>query len=217
MRSRLVVGAMLLAAVAGTAGAQIIRPVRYSRPLAWTSAAIGYVDQQTLCDPVTNACWNFGSAPQYRVSLEKPMGNAGSVGVSATLVNMPLVWATQTPSATSCARCDANVTMMQYFAVLHLGAGSGFQQVVDLSAGATVFRDFVRTTGATLGSGKAVTDFTFAVAVGFGYGVSSRLNLYLVQEYALLIHKRQPGNPNSSAQQRTLRIGARLSLGEAKR
>ncbi len=216
MRSLMMVGAALMA-TAGSAGAQIIRPVSYSRPIAWTSASIGYLEQQTICDPGSNACWNFGSAPQYRASIEKPMGDAGTYGLSATFADMPLIWATSSPSLTSCSRCDANVQMTQYFALMHLGAGSGFQQVIDLSAGATIFRGFAQTSGEKLGNGKAVTDFSFAVAYGFGYGVSSRLNLYLVQEYGLVIHKRQPGSSNNSAQQRTLRVGARLALGEARR
>ena len=74
--------------------------------------------------------------------------------------------------------------------------------------------NFRTTTGTQLGTGKAVTDFSFAVSYGFGYNLQSRLQLFLVQEYGVMIHKRQTGNPNNSAQQQTIRVGARLGLGD---
>jgi hypothetical protein len=35
----------------------------------------------------------------------------------------------------------------------------------------------------------------------------------IVQDYGLIIHKRQSGSTNNTAQQSTLRIGARYGLG----
>ena len=205
----------LVCAAANAATAQIIRPTVVSRPAGWTSLAIGWTRQQAICDPVTDACWNFADAPQYRGSLELPMGDAGAWGLAVTSSRVPMVWAGST-TPNSCALCDANVSITQYLGIIRLGAGSasGFQQIVELGAGATQFADFRTAAGSPLGTGKAVTDFSFAVSYGFGYTVQSRLQLFLVQEYAVIIHKRQTGSPNNSAQQQTFRVGARLGLGD---
>jgi opacity protein-like surface antigen len=213
-RSLLIV-AGLLSAAADVAAGQIIRPSVYTRPVAWTTAGIGWLQQQDICDPGADACWNFGGAPQYRGSLELPLGESGSWGFAMTSARVPMVWATVNPSPTSCAACNANVSITQYLAMLHMGqTARGFQQIVELGAGVTQFTQFRDTAGVTLGNGKAVTDFSFAVAYGFGYTLQSRLQLYLLQEYAMMIHKRTAGSSNNSAQQSTLRVGLRLSLGD---
>ena len=215
MKRSMLIVVGLLSAAGHVAAGQIIRPTVYTRPVAWTSAGIGWMQQQNICDPVSDACWNFGDAPQYRGSLELPMGQAGSWGLAMTSSRVPMVWATQNPGANSCALCDANVNITQYMAMIHLGQNAGgFQQVVELGAGVTQFTNFRDTGGARLGNGKAVTDFSFAVSYGFGYTLQSRVQLYLAQEYAMMIHKRSSGSPNNSAQQSTIRIGLRLALGE---
>lgn len=211
---RRVLAMLLLAAVAPPTRAQIIRPAVITRPKAWTSAAIGWLQQQTICDGDSDACWNFGAAPQYRVSFEMPAGDATALGFSYSTSRLPLVYA-GTAAANSCSLCDADATVEQVFGVAHLGAGGGMglQQVIDLSLGVTTFSNFRSIVGARLGTGKPVTDFTFAIAYGFGFGLSSRLQLFLQQEYAVMIHKRRAGSPNNSAQQSTFRLGGRLGLG----
>jgi len=204
----------LLGGAAHVAAAQIIKQTLVSRPAGWTSLSVGWTRQQPICDPGSKACWNFGGAPQYRGSIELPLGNFSAWGMAVTSSRVPLVWA-GTASANSCVLCDANVNITQYHGLVRLGTGGAgaFQQVVELGAGATQFTNFRTTTGTQLGGSKAVTDFSFAVSYGFGYTVQSRLQLYLAQEYALILHKRATGNPNNSAQQQTLRVGARLALG----
>jgi hypothetical protein len=206
---------VLMCSAVHAASAQIIRPTVVSRPAGWTSLAVGWAQQQTICDPATNACWNFAGAAQYRGSLELPLGDAGAWGVAVTSSRVPLVWA-GTASANSCFQCDADVNITQYLGIIRMSAGSasGFQQIVELGAGATQFTNFRTAGGSQLGTGKAVTDFSFAAAYGFGYNLQSRLQLFLVQEYGLMIHKRQTGSPNNSAQQQTFRVGARLGLGD---
>jgi len=205
----------LLGGTAQVAAAQIIRPNLVSRPAGWTSLSVGWTRQQAICDQGSNACWNFGGAPQYRGSVELPLGNLSAWGVAVTASRAPLVWA-GSASLNNCVLCDANVNITQYLGMIRLGTGGSgaFQQFIEMGAGATQFTGFRSTTGTQLGSGKAVTDFSFAVSYGFGYNVQPRLQLYLAQEYALMIHKRAAGNPNNSAQQQTLRVGARLALGD---
>lgn len=206
--------AALLVASAQAAEAQIIRPTLRSRPAAWTSVAASYVRmRKAIHDGPSNSWWNFGEAVQYRGSIELPMGDVSSFGVAMTTSRMPLVYA-GTATANSCTLCDANMTVQQYFGVMHLGIGStGFQEVLDLSAGATRFSNIQQTSGSPLGTGKAVTDLTFAIAYGVGYSFTRGLQVHLMQEYSLVAHKRVAGTPSNTAQQQTTRIGLRLALG----
>lgn len=197
------------------ADAQIIDASRSigREPAAWTSLSIGWLTQQGLCDPDSNACWNFGSAPQWRATLDYPVGRGASIGVAASLARVPLTYQGSLVGPNSCGGCDADANVTQYFANLHLGGQSGFHQVIDINAGMTVFSNFRSTSGTKLG-GNAVSDVSFAIGYGFGYGFSPRMQLMLLQDYGLIIHKRQPGRSNNTAQQSTTRIGLRVGLGE---
>jgi len=205
----------LLCSSAAAMQAQIIRPQLRTTPTAWTSLAIGWTNQQGFCDRDTADCYDFGSGPQWRASLEFPMGYGGTTfGVSGTLAKMPLVYQGSGLLTNSCSRCDADATVSQIFGVLRMGGTTGFHQVIDLSAGMTMFNNFRRTDdGTKLGSGKTTQNFSFGIAYGFGYGFSPRTQIFFTQEYALEILPRQSGNPNNYAQQTTLRIGGRYGLG----
>jgi len=194
--------------------AQIIRPQIRSQPMAWTSLAIGWTTQQGFNDPETGAAWDFGSGPQWRASLEMPMGyGATTVGVVGTIVKMPLIYSGSGIGA-SCTQCDADATISQVLGTLRMGGTTGFHQVIDLAAGTTMFSNFRQTNGgAKLGTGKMSQNFTFTIAYGFGYGLSQRTQIFFTQEYALQILKRQAGSSNNTAQQRTLRFGGRYGLG----
>lgn len=204
----------VLLATAASAGAQIIdggRPGRrIGQATAWASLGIGWLRQQGLCDPGSNTCWEFGDAPQWRGSLEYPIGRGATIGGVATTARVPLVYG----STGSCNGCDADANVSQYMGQLHLGGGTGIQQAIDLAAGATVFTNFrERATGARLAPAKAVTNFSFAVAYGFALPVSQNFHVTLSQEYGQIVGKRMPGRSNNSAQQSTTRIGVRLGLG----
>lgn len=196
------------------AEAQIIQgPVSSGEPIAWTSLSIGWLNHQGLCDPDSNACWDFGSAPQWRGTLEFPMGRGATIGAAASIARVPLIYNGSLTGANSCAGCDADAHVTQYMANFRIGGGTGFHQVIDLNAGMTVFSNFRSTSGAKLG-GKAVSDFSFALGYGFAYSISPRVQIMLLQDYGLVIHKRQPGSSRNTAQQSTLRVGGRFGLGE---
>ena len=218
MTRRLAFVLVLMLVGSSLAQAQIIRPqIRSSRPAAWTSLAIGFSQQQGFCDRDTSDCYDFGSGMQWRASLEVPMGyGAGTtIGVVGTISKMPFIFR---PSGvtSSCAsvQCDADANVAQIFGLLRMGGSTGFHQVIDLAAGTTMFSNFRdANTGAKLGGGKLTQNFTFAIAYGFGYGLSPRTQIFFTQEYALQILPRQPGNANNYAQQTTLRFGGRYGMG----
>lgn len=215
-RSQVMAAALLVTLVAGASvsEAQIIRPQRIARPAALTSVGAGWLRMpKAIHDGPSNSWWNFGDAPQYRGSVEVPVSDALALGFAMTQARMPLTYA---GAPTGCANgCDANMTLQQYMGILHLGAGSsGFQEQLDLGAGITRFTNLETTSGVPLGTGKAVQDYTFSLAYGIGYGMSSRLSLFIMQEYALVMHQRVAGTPSNTAQQQTTRIGLRLALGD---
>lgn len=209
---RAMAAAVMIVALASNATAQIIRPTMVNRPSMYASLSAGYLTQQLICDPVNKACWTFGDGPQYRASFEMPISVATSVGISYSHSRLPLRWADTPPNAANCTGCDANAEMHQFLGLIHLGGSGPFTQLIDISAGATRFANFKTTSGTPLGNGKAVTDFSFAVAFGFGVRLTQSVHFTFQQEYGVLFHKRVSGSANSSAQQRTLRAGLRMGL-----
>jgi hypothetical protein len=212
MKRTLAIAAMV-AGMASVAGAQIIRPVSVVRHTAFTSLSVGWLQMdQPICDPNDNACWSFGDGPQYRASFELPMGPAATIGVSYSNAQLPLRWADTPPNTANCTVCDANAEMNQIMGVVHLGSSGTFQQVIDLSVGATQFGNFKTTSGTPLGTGKRATDFSFSVAYGFGYSINRSLLLTFQQEFGLVVHQRVSGSAHNSAQQQVLRLGLRLGM-----
>lgn len=204
----------LLGLGAGAADSQIIQPVYRSRPVAWTSLSIGWFQQGTICGADTAACWRFGGAPQFRATLELPVGTGAAFGLAATTARVPLVYSGSVALPGSCASCDADANVSQFFANFRMGGGGGFHQVVDVSAGTTRYSNFRSTDGTKLGSGRAVNDVTFGIGYGFGYGISPRTQVVLVQEWMLVLHQRQPGSSENTTTQQNIRIGGRVALGE---
>jgi hypothetical protein len=206
--------AVLIAGLAFSAGAQIIRPVNIYRPDAYASLSAGWLSQQSICDPESNACWTFGDGAQYRASIELPMGPGTTFGLSYSNARLPLRWSDMPPNTANCggSPCSANAEMHQVLGLLHLGGSGMVTQVIDISAGATRFANFRATDGTPLGTGKPVDDFSFAVAIGIGINLNRTLQFTLQQEYGLVIHKRVPGSTTRGAQQQTIRAGLRMGL-----
>jgi hypothetical protein len=211
---RILVTVGLCVLVSRTAAAQIIRPGSYgTRPNAFTSLSIGWAQTAEICDQPSNACWRFLGAPQWRVSLEKPVGRGAAFGVAGTLSRPELTY--QGSGLGGCLSCDAHANLTQILATLRIGGGEiGFHQVIDLAGGVTLFHNFSQTSdGTRLGPGNTTSDPTFSLGYGFGFGFSQKAELMLVQEYGLVIHKNHMTSSNNTAQQYTTRVGLRFGLG----
>ncbi len=213
MRGRSIVLGAALLAVGSVAEAQILEAPRSRArgPIAWASLGAGWLELGGLVDGASGAQWDFGSAPQWRASLEVPLGRGASIGVLGTTARVPLTY-NGTLGANSCVGCDADANVSQFMGTLHVGGGAGLHQVIEVNVGTTMFSNFRTTGGAKLGS-SPVNDWTFGLGYGFGYSMSDRLSITVVQDFGLVIHKRSEGTTNNVAQQRATRIGARLGLG----
>ena len=203
-----------LVLAASAAGAQIIRPRASGEPDVFASLAVGYLDAQGIYDGRTQSAWDFGSGAQFRASLEKSIGNSTGVGVSATLARLPLVY-----DGPACSQCDAHANVWSVMASFSGGGGAGLHGVLQGAAGFTRFENFRQDeTGSRLAP-EGDTDFSFAFATGFGFSTASRLEFFLVQEYAGVIHQREGvGNDQSTlSRQLVTRIGARYGMGQRRR
>lgn len=212
IRRVLIVFALLL--TAAPAQAQIIgREQSFGRqPIGWVSLGIGWMQLGGFNDPKTGDGWDWGSAPQWRATIELPAGRGATFGVAGTIARVPLIF-----DGSSCSRCDADANVSQVFGLFRIGGGgsSSFHQVIDLQAGITMFSNFRRADdGTRLGTGEMSQAFTFGIGYGFGYSLSPRTHLTLVQDYGLVILSRQTGTSQRTAQQTSTRIGIRFGLGD---
>lgn len=212
---RLALAVIATLATAEAAQAQIIQPTIRTRPMAWVTLGAAWMQQGDICGADAGACWDFGGAPQFRGSFELPVGTGAAIGVAATTARVPLIHSSSPTQSGSCGTCDADANVSQFFGTFRIGGGNlGFHQVIDLSAGTTMYSNFRSTDGAKLGSGKTVNDMTFGLGYGFGYALSPRTHVFLVQEWMLVLHERQPGTSENTTSQQNFRIGGRVALGE---
>lgn len=205
----------LIVVAAQSAGAQIIdaggSARRFGQPNAWASLGIGWLNQGGLCDPGSESCWNFGSALQWRATLEYPMGRGATIGVAASTARVPMIYQAQLVCSSG---CDADANVSQYMAQLHLGDGTGIQQAIDVAAGMTSFTNFRdANSGARLAPTKAVSNFSFAVSYGLAVPLRPNFHVTLNQDYGQVIGKRMAGQSRNTAEQNVTRLGVRVGLG----
>ena len=221
---RALIAAITLALIAPHADAQIMRvPGRSSTPVMWGSLSAGFYQfSSDIRDGRTQSIWRFGSALQYRGSAELDVGNGGAVGMAVGYADAPLTYF-QTAAGTdqSCfTSCDAHAKVWTVMGTFHMGGGQGFHQIIDLSAGTTIYRDFrVDGSNAQIGPASPDKDLSIAVGYGFGWGFNNRLQIMLVQDAAYTMHQRDgiSGGQSSNSQQFTTRLGARFGLGSRAR
>lgn len=210
-------GAILSAALATAADAQIIdsgrdRPSGFvGQPKAWASLFAGFAQHQGLCDAESESCWSFGDALQWRAAVDFPIGNGAQLGVVGTMAKVPLIY--DGGLLSGCTSCDADANVSQLFGQLRIGGGSRIHQVIDVTAGMTLYSNFRRTDGTRLDPSGTVSNWTFAIAPGIALPLSPRAQIILAQEWGVVVGKRVPGRSSNTAQTQTLRLGFRYGLG----
>lgn len=214
-----IVGALALAtALASPADAQIMRiPQRTNEPSAWASASAGLLQPGQVVDGRTQSRWVFGSALQYRASLERGISNQSAIGVVGTWApNAPLTYVNDAAGTAS----DARASIRSIGAFFHAGGGLGLFQVLEVSVGVTNYGSFRRSdTGAPLPPVGGDTDFSFGIGYGFGYALSARSQIMLVQDAAQVLHQGDglSGSARRNVAQYTTRVGLRIGAGQRRR
>jgi hypothetical protein len=211
---------------AGALGAQR-RPAVYSgQPSVWVTGAVAGYQANGVNDGASASSWDFGNSTnwQYRGSLEKGWNNGASFGVAGSWSRVPFVYSANLgvplPAGMSGARCDAagcnaHLDMSTLVATFHSGAGYGFHQVLEVSAGVVAYQNLKRDSDGAKLAGSDNVDPLFSAGYGFGYGLSDRTNIDLMWDYGYAIHERKGLSNSSSNTNRlpALRVSLRMGFG----
>jgi hypothetical protein len=228
---RFFISVLVAAASAASANAQYSGLPRNTEPAYWISGGVGAFNTQAVHDGGSNSTWDFGQKTswQYRATLEKAIQNQSTIGLIATYVNVPfryiddLVYAAVTcapPGCTQppnrCSGCAAHLDMMSLAAQFHAGGGVGFHQVLEISLGATAYRNLKRDSdGMALDPTGGNVDGSFAIGYGFGYGLSSNSEVTLTQDYNIILHENSglPSGTSNTNTARVIRMSFRYGFG----
>ncbi|MEP6619209.1 MAG: hypothetical protein ABJE47_07840 [bacterium] len=209
MRRSLCVVLLVLASTG--ARAQIVRSrFQLQEPAAWVSGGIGYQDPWTVLDGTTGSRWQFGNSTPYAASIEKSVASGTTLGIRGNTGSVPMTYVGVASTA------DADATVSQLFATLHVASGREFHTVLELSAGATIYSSFkARGTGDKLPPQVPDNDFAFAFGYGIGYALSPRFSVDVIQDVTTSLHQHVglAAGDDTSARWRTTRVVARLGLG----
>ncbi|MGQ0715308.1 MAG: hypothetical protein ACT4PJ_16540 [Gemmatimonadaceae bacterium] len=194
------------------AAAQILQLPGNRRNVVWASAGIGYYDPGSLADGRTDSDWLFSDGFAWRGSLEYGLGGRSTIGILGTFARLPL----EVRSRSSGETQDADGDILSIQALFHSGGGSGLHQVIEVSAGLVEFRNFrARDSDDVLGPPDGDRDVTFALGYGFGFGISNRAQVALVQDFGYTFHQRDGLSAGASrtTMNRSTRIGLRIAFG----
>ena len=202
--------------LASTAHAQIGRPLPRREPsLTWVTASVGVMELSDVQDGSTGSEWHFGNTVQYRLSVELPIQNQSTFGISGAFARVPLRYSPLGAFNPYCL-CDADATVTQLMATFHAGRTAlGFHQVIDISLGAIGYSGFRwRATGERFPPRQLDADFAGGIGYGFGYALSPDMQVTLVQEGFVSVHQRTglDNGANTIARQFVLRLGTRFGF-----
>jgi hypothetical protein len=194
------------------AAAQILQLPGQRRDVLWATAWAGYYDPGSMADGRTSSDWLFSDGLAWRGTVEYGIGGGSAIGVVGTFARLPL----EVRSRTGGPSRDADGDIRSLQALFHAGGGAGLHQVIEVSAGVIEFRNFrARDSGGQLGPPDGDRDLTFALGYGFGFGISGRAQIALVQDFGYTFHQRDglPASSSRTTMNRSTRVGLRVGFG----
>ncbi len=206
---------------ASSAGAQIFEgpPRRSAVPAFFLLADVGALQMQSVNDGRTGAVWHFGSSviPVLHAGLAYALGSSAGIGLMAGYARAPFTYVNQVENSALCSDvCDAKFDIYSLALNFSAGGGLGLHQVLDANLGLISFSNLTFENGSTgTGSFKEDRDLFFSIGYGFGYGISPRLSIGLLQDVGLVIHQREnlPRDASSTVRQQTTRLMVRYAAG----
>ena len=203
------------ALLASTAHAQIGRAPPRQPSLTWVTASVGVMELSDVQDGSTSSEWHFGNTVQYRLSVELPIENQSTFGISGAFARVPLRYQPLGAFNPACL-CDADATVTQLMATFHAGRTAlGFHQIIDISLGAIGYSGFRwRASGQRFPPRPLDADLAGGIGYGFGYALSPDMQVTLVQEGFLSVHQRTglDNGANTIGRQFVLRLGTRFGF-----
>jgi hypothetical protein len=201
--------------VGSSASAQVRRRAPVTNdPAWWVSLGVGLYGANDVSDGATNSTWDFGRGTDWQVRLaaEKALQNQFSLGGTVTYVDVPFVY-----TGPQCGGgCDAHLDLTSLGASFHAGGGTGLHQVLEVSAGASMYRNLHRDLdGVKLAPTGGNIDPFLTFGYGFGYTFNPTMQLSIVQDYGLSLHERTglSNDQSNTLIQRTTRLNFRMGFG----
>jgi hypothetical protein len=201
--------------VGSSASAQVRRRAPVTNdPAWWVSLGVGLYGANDVSDGATNSTWDFGRGTDWQVRLaaEKALQNQFSLGGTVTYVDVPFVY-----TGPQCGGgCDAHLDLTSLGASFHAGGGTGLHQVLEVSAGASMYRNLHRDLdGVKLAPTGGNIDPFLTFGYGFGYTYNPTMQLCIVQAYGLSLHERTglSNDQSNTLIQRTTRLNFRMGFG----
>jgi len=179
------------------------------RPLWRTveGGARAYVTRLTAATPIA---WR--EHKMHLWMLEMALQNQFSIGGVATFVRVPIIY-----SGPTCSQCGAHLDLSSIGASFHAGGGPGLNQILEVSAGAAVYRNFRRdSNGQQLPPTGGNIDPFFTFGYGFGYTFNPTMQVSVVQDYGLVLHERTglANDQSNTLTQRSTRLNVRMGFGK---
>jgi hypothetical protein len=208
----------MLIGVAVPVGAQIgprlPRPGSGAEPSYWVGLSYGYMEGISLNDESSASTWQFAYSSQIMGTFEKTIQRGVTVGVSAGFSSANLTYSGTSLNNPCGLSCDATADITQYLAFVRGGGGLGFHGNYSLEAGMTQFSKFrARTTGNDLPPTGSKYDLTFGFGAGLGYGFSPTTDMYVAEQFDLVLHPQAPGGESRSVPRvMTFRAGFRVGF-----
>ena len=193
---------MVLLVTAGRPAAAQIRGRSVASPDSrWVfSGGVSAAVITDINDGATGTTWKFGSDPLFllRGTVEKALDEATTIGVAASygkidLTVVPFAVAQSTPALpANCAQnCAAQSDMWQAMAQFRSGGGPGFHTFFEGNGGVTTFRRLrTRVDQVAIGKPTGALDLSGTLGGGFGYTLSQKLAVTLVQDFGIGFHSK---------------------------
>ena|SRR5947209_7512011 len=111
---------------------------------------------------------------------------------------------------------DADATVSQAFAGIHVSSGRDLHSVLELGGGATIYSGFkARNSAVILQPENPDVDFSFVFGYGLGYSFSRGVQVDVVQDLATSVHQKTglAAGESSSARISGTRLVVRFGFG----
>jgi hypothetical protein len=185
------------------------------RRSAW-SASIGSGIQwgDFIVDQATLSSWDFDAGFPLRGTLERTVASRVSVGVAFSYARLPLTYTGLSVSPICGGQCAADATISSYGALVRMGGGPGFHQVLEVFVGALRYGNFEQAAPRATLPPRSNTDFAFGAGYGLGYGFANEWEFQLIQDALNSVHERStlPGAGGRIARHYTTRLGLRVGF-----
>jgi hypothetical protein len=164
-------------------------------PFVSAAVSTGYVFMGKVDDGQSLSIWDFSGGRQYRLTLDRYIGQNTNFGATVGYASLPLAFSrtvfTFDPNQPCPQSCDASADMWTAVATLRVASSLGWHHVIEANVGLSIFDNFREDlSGNELGPIAGEKDITFTLGYGGGWSLRNSLALSLVGDIGFSIHHR---------------------------